>query len=248
MLVQEAHGTSLPDSETPSQSQVSTLSVSPTLPKADYVTPKTVKQWLSSGKRITLIDVRKPKEYEAGHLPDAINIPYDEVEGRAGEWDKQTPLVFYCISSSWRAPYSANLLKDLGFKKVYILEGGIVGWKAGGETLKTSQGTSPKILPYPKDLKIALTHPQDKPLTKTVLLTPEELKQFDGREGRPAYVAVEGRIYDVTQSRLWRGGVHDPSEGKALAGRDLTDVILKSPHGIQELTKFPVVGELVNEQ
>ena len=221
----------------------------PTLPKADHVSPHTVRRWLSEGRKVFLIDVRKPKEYEAGHIEDALNIPYDQVERYADTFDREFPLVFYCISSSWRAPYSANLLKDLGFQNVYILEGGIVAWKAGGQTIRTSQkDQAPTIAPYPKDLRIALNHPEERRYDEPVVLTPETLKQFDGQDGRPAYVAVEGKIYDITQSRLWRGGTHDPSHATASAGRDLTSLIHKSPHGVKELEKFPVVGRLVEEE
>jgi predicted heme/steroid binding protein len=65
---------------------------------------------------------------------------------------------------------------------------------------------------------------------------------------QPAYVAVNGIIYDLTQSRLWRGGVHDPSKGKAMAGRDLTEVLKDSPHGDSHLKDFPVVGYLKSSQ
>ncbi len=76
----------------------------------------------------------------------------------------------------------------------------------------------------------------------TQRLTPDELQHFDGKEGRPAYVAAQGKIYDLSDSRLWRGGAH---VRKHLAGADLTDAIKKAPHGIEKLEGFPVVGELV---
>ena len=41
----------------------------PTLPKAPYVLPQTVKQWLADGRQVGFIDVRAPKEFKAGH-PD----------------------------------------------------------------------------------------------------------------------------------------------------------------------------------
>ncbi len=220
-----------------------------TLPKADYVTPGTVKSWLKAGQSLRFVDVREPKEYEKGHIEGAINIPYAEVEDHLdemGQWEKATPLIFYCTYSSWRAPYAANLLKDNGFQHAFILEGGIAGWQGGGQTIRASQADQvPEIIPYSKDLKIELKHPQDKQYQEKISMTPEELKRFDGKEGRPAYVALNGMIYDITQSRLWRGGAHDPSHGKAFAGRDLTKVIDDSPHGPKELGKFPIVGYLV---
>ena len=78
-------------------------------------------------------------------------------------------------------------------------------------------------------------------------MTLEELSHYDGKDGRPAYVAVKVLIYDLTESRLRRGGEHDPSKGKATAGRDLTEVLKDSPHGDKHLKDFPVVGELVGQ-
>lgn len=222
------------------------LASEPTLPKASYVSTQTVKEWLNQGKPLLLIDVRQPEEYEKGHIEGAINLPYEKVEENIPQLNPEVPLIFYCISSSWRAPYSANLLKDHGFKEVYILEGGIVAWKGGGQTIRSSRkNQKPSIAPYPKHLKIALHHPKDKIYPEKLNFTAEELKLFDGKEGRSAYVVIDGKIYDVTQSRLWRGGEHAPSHKKVSAGQDLTHLIRESPHGVKELKKFPVVGRLV---
>ncbi len=74
-----------------------------------------------------------------------------------------------------------------------------------------------------------------------VLLTLEELKAFDGRDGRPAYVAVDGVIYDMTESRAWKGGAHNGFQ----AGADLTKEIKeKSPHGVGKLDNVVEIGRL----
>ena len=217
------------------------------LPSAPYVTPQTIRTWQAQGRKILFVDVRQPKEYKKGHIDTAVNVPYEKVEKYAKKWDRENPIVFYCIHSSWRAPYAANVLADSGFKNAYILEGGIVAWKGGGKTLKASHPReTPGIAPYPKELKIVLKHPEDRKYFQQLSLTFEELKMFDGKDGRPAYVAVDGVIYDVTQSRLWRGGVHAPGHNEVFAGRDLSQKIQDSPHGAKELKKFPVVGRLVD--
>jgi predicted heme/steroid binding protein len=71
--------------------------------------------------------------------------------------------------------------------------------------------------------------------------TREELQKFDGREGRPAYVAFRGKVYDVSGSFLWRGGKHQVLHQ---AGEDLTEAMQEAPHGEELLARFPVVGEL----
>lgn len=72
-------------------------------------------------------------------------------------------------------------------------------------------------------------------------LTLEELKQYDGQNGNPAYVAVDGIIYDVTTFAKWAGGKHNGH----FAGNDLSNVIDTAPHGRSKLKILPVVGKIV---
>jgi predicted heme/steroid binding protein len=73
-------------------------------------------------------------------------------------------------------------------------------------------------------------------------LTREELTQFDGRTGRPAYIAYAGRIYDVTRGDDWKGGVHF---GRHHAGQDLTEALSMAPHTAERVLAMPAVGTLV---
>ncbi len=74
-----------------------------------------------------------------------------------------------------------------------------------------------------------------------LILTLEELAAFDGKNGNPAYIAVDGVIYDVTNVPQWRNGDHNGFT----AGHDLTEQIKNvSPHGLSKLTGLPVVGKL----
>jgi len=75
-----------------------------------------------------------------------------------------------------------------------------------------------------------------------VEMTSQELSQYDGRNGNKAYIAVNGVIYDVTGSSLWVNGSHNGHQ----AGRDLSTEILSSPHGYSTLSRFPIVGSLVD--
>ncbi len=72
-------------------------------------------------------------------------------------------------------------------------------------------------------------------------MTQEELKAFDGKEGRQALVAVDGVIYDVTGSRLWKNGKHT----RHIAGEDLSSSLKQAPHDDAKLESFPKVGTLV---
>ncbi len=72
-------------------------------------------------------------------------------------------------------------------------------------------------------------------------MTPEQLKECDGRDGRPAYIAVNGTIYDVSASTRWQEGNH---EGAHQAGADLTEELKQAPHVRSVIERFPVVGRL----
>jgi predicted heme/steroid binding protein len=74
-------------------------------------------------------------------------------------------------------------------------------------------------------------------------LTVEQLSQYDGTKGKPAYVAVDGVIYDLTGIKAWKKGRH---KGRHTAGTELSKEIKKnSPHGLQVLKKLKVVGKIV---
>ena len=73
-------------------------------------------EMIKTGAKV--IDVRSPEEFEDEHYPDAINIPVNLIQVRAGELgDKNSPLVLYCASGS-RSAYAARILSMAGFKKV----------------------------------------------------------------------------------------------------------------------------------
>jgi predicted heme/steroid binding protein/uncharacterized membrane protein len=74
--------------------------------------------------------------------------------------------------------------------------------------------------------------------------TLEELAAFDGKEGRPAYVAHGGKVLDVSGSKLWKSGRH---MNRHQAGLDLTADLQGAPHGVDVLSRCPQVGVVAGE-
>lgn len=78
-----------------------------------------------------------------------------------------------------------------------------------------------------------------------LLLTLSQLSRFDGREGRRAFIAVAGIVYEVTGSPAWPNGLH---QGRVQAGQDLTNEIdTLSPHGRGYLDRVPRVGRIIQD-
>ena len=71
------------------------------------------------------------------------------------------------------------------------------------------------------------------------IFDPEEISQFDGKEGKPVYIVHKGRVFDVSESKLWKGGLHMRRHN---AGTDLTVDIGGAPHQEDVLTRYPQIG------
>ena len=69
----------------------------------------------------------------------------------------------------------------------------------------------------------------------------EELSKYNGKDGNAAYVAYEGKVYDVSNIPAWKNGIH---QNQFEAGKDFTDILNnQAPHSPDNLTKnAPIVG------
>jgi len=76
-------------------------------------------------------------------------------------------------------------------------------------------------------------------------LTKSELKNYNGEDGKPIYVALDSKVYDLSDSRLWAKGRH---MGVHSAGEELSGSIKNAPHDAEVLSKFPLAGELAIEE
>jgi len=82
------------------------------------------------------------------------------------------------------------------------------------------------------------TNTQDQPLPA---FDEKSLSEFSGLDGKPVYVAHGGGVFDVSGSKMWKGGLHMK---RHRAGRDLSGDIHAAPHGPEVLERYPQVGIL----
>jgi predicted heme/steroid binding protein len=85
------------------------------------------------------------------------------------------------------------------------------------------------------------TPPQEGTETQPQVFTLEQLAQYNGKDGNPAYVAVNGVVYNVTNNPLWAGGNHFFG---LTAGRNLTSEFQMCHPGAMVLSVLPIVGTL----
>ncbi len=92
--------------------------------------PAAFRQTLQQTPGAVLLDVRTAEEYEDGHLAQARNVDYkrDDFRRQVGKLDKSKPYFVYC-KAGVRSEKAADIMKELGFRQVYTLEGGIDEWE-----------------------------------------------------------------------------------------------------------------------
>lgn len=84
---------------------------------------------------------------------------------------------------------------------------------------------------------VGCTSTQENPIT----ITAQQLSENNGKSGNSCYVAVSGKVYEISGSNEWIDGEHIESEGQASCGKDLTALMNDSPHGVSILTTSPRV-------
>jgi predicted heme/steroid binding protein/uncharacterized membrane protein len=76
-------------------------------------------------------------------------------------------------------------------------------------------------------------------------ITPEELSKNNGRNGNPSYVVVDGKVWDVSSSKMWSDGYHVNTHH---AGQDLSIALQAAPHSTKVMGRFELVGEFVETE
>ena len=94
----------------------------------EQITPEEAKKIMDSGEEHIILDTREQDEFDESHIPNAILIPYTEIENKAEEMlpDKDKLILVYCRSGR-RSKIAAESLAKLGYTNVKEF-GGIIDW------------------------------------------------------------------------------------------------------------------------
>jgi phage shock protein E len=106
--------------------------VSTSFAAAPQVTPQQVREMQAQkSAALYVLDVRTPGEFASGHVPGAVNIPYDQVASRLAEIPKDKEVVLYCRSGR-RAGLAASELEKAGYKDLQLMQGDMPAWEKAG--------------------------------------------------------------------------------------------------------------------
>ena len=108
--------------------------------KLDCTTgPIELSHWIEEGAPVNVIDVRRPEDYEKGHVPHSINIPKEQWENAKGLSKDKTNVV-YCYSQTCHLAASAAVVFAKKGFSVIELEGGFNTWQKAGLEMEEGVG------------------------------------------------------------------------------------------------------------
>jgi hydroxyacylglutathione hydrolase len=91
----------------------------------------TVHEIVHAGKKLQILDVRAPEEWESGHIPNARHMFLGELREKIGELDRTKPTAVYC-DSGYRASIATSILQQEGFSCVCNIPGSWQAWQEAG--------------------------------------------------------------------------------------------------------------------
>ena len=93
-----------------------------------------IQEAVAAGERLYVLDVRTDQEWATGHIPGAVHVPIEVLEGRLSEVKRDgTPMYVLCAAGG-RSSAAAEFLSNRGFLNVWNVEGGMNAWR--GEVVR----------------------------------------------------------------------------------------------------------------
>lgn len=116
---------------------------------ADRITVHQLSDLISAGEEMVLVDIRLPWEYEEGHIPGSISIPYFQItEAISQELLQGRRVVLYCRVGI-KSIRTRNIVRAMGVEDVVDLAGGIFAWEeAGGDTVADEADAQKKEMSF----------------------------------------------------------------------------------------------------
>ena len=113
--------------------QMQTRAMSPSR-AVTTITVKEANEWLADpNSSWQLLDIRTPEEFATGHLKDAtlMNFYDKDFRDRLLNMNRHQPTIIYCRSGN-RSGKALEMMRELGFRNVYDIQGGTLAWQAAG--------------------------------------------------------------------------------------------------------------------
>lgn len=101
-----------------------------------------VAEAVDAGSDLVFLDARDPLNFEAGHIPGAVNVPFFEAEKHLDKVPKDKWLITYCACPTAEAKQLADTLLENGYTKVKVLQEGLDGWTGLGRGLDKGASSS----------------------------------------------------------------------------------------------------------
>jgi rhodanese-related sulfurtransferase len=117
----------------------------------NIISPLEFQKLFSARPDLPLLDVRTPVEFAEVHVPQARNIPLDELQPNAPEFPRDQPVYLICRSGQ-RATKAAERLSREGFTQPVVVEGGMLAWIDAN--LPVTRGVK-KVISLERQVRIA---------------------------------------------------------------------------------------------
>jgi len=174
-------------------------------PTAPEISPEKLKELLSQDADFLLINTMSPIECRDHAIPKSVCIPCEAFGDHIGELpdDKGKKLIYYCESDlCLRSFKSAAKAKELGYRNVYVLKGGLPGWKQAGFQTVAQERIPRRAVPSVKAPKLKKWLADKEPIYLLDISSEDAFRQanIEGAVNIPFYL-LDKRYHELPLDR-----------------------------------------------